>query len=233
MGQRALGSFATASRIAETTRAFGPNRPRGDRGRGFGDVLAPSPVESDKMLAATCGTAWWAGLTPRGIPIWRVVGSLARIEVRADSCCFHGSRVLGFAFGQLRGSAGRAEGETRRPVRGFASSHPPAPICPRVRSSYSPVRGTFRASLRASSVMGRPVDARATIRPGGARACPLRRAASAARQIGTRGATAVPCLCRVCPLGSLPGSPVTPSLGKPSTLQLPRTLQPPRSTRAR
>jgi hypothetical protein len=174
----------------------GPNRPRG-KGARLEDVLAPSPVASDKMLAATCGAAWWAGFTPRGIPIWRVAGSLARIGVRAKSCCLRGSPVEIFldsdfrlACSMLPRSVRTASRETRRPC-----SHPLAPRCPRVRSGYSPAGGSFRAPLRVSSAMRRPVDARAPVRSGRGRACPPPRAASAGREIGTRNSTAAPCRC--------------------------------------
>ena len=197
----------------------------------MGDVLAPSPVESDRMLAAAYGAAWWAGFTPRGIPIgegWGASRGSGCAPIRAV-CCLHGSRILGFA---VRLFAGAREPRNPKPVR-VASSHSLAPRCPRVRSGYSPVGGSFRVPLRASSAMGRPADARAPLRSGRARACPPRRAASAGREIGTRSATAAPCLRGGCPRGPHPGSPAMPSPGKPSTRRLPRMPCPPRSTRAR
>lgn len=228
-GQRAFGAFRW--RLESPRWRIRPEtRMEGGSGARMGDVLAPSPVESDMMLAATCGAAWWAGFTPRGIPIGRVVGSLARIGVRANSRCLPGSQI--FSDPPFRTSAAS---RNPKPVRGFASSHPLAPRCPRVPSGCSPAGASLRAPPRASSAMGRPVDAPAPARPGCARSCPPRRAASAGRDIGTRRATAAPCRCGGDHLRGPPrgGPPVIPSPGKPSTRRLPRTPRRPlRSTRA-
>jgi hypothetical protein len=173
----------------------GPNRPRG-KGARLEDVLAPSPVASDRMLAATCGAAWCAGFTPRGIPIWRVAGSLARIGVRAKSCCLRGSPVEIFLDSDFRLACSMLPRSALRAAKPEGRcSHPLAPRCPRVRSGYSPAGGSFRAPLRVSSAMRRPVDARAPVRSGRGRACPPPRAASAGREIGTRNSTAAPCRC--------------------------------------
>ena len=114
-GQRAFGALrwrleSPRWRIRPETRL------EGGSGARMGDVLAPSPVESDMMLAATCGAAWWAGFTPRGIPIGRVVGCLAQIGVRANSRCLPGRF---FGSGAIPTSA--ASSRNQKPVRGFES----------------------------------------------------------------------------------------------------------------
>ena len=229
-GQRAFGAFRW--RLESPRWRIRPEtRMEGGSGARMGDVLAPSPVESDMMLAATCGAAWWAGFTPRGIPIGRVVGRADR-SARQFTLFAWKSDFFGSAMPNVRGEP---KARNPKPVRGFASSHPLAPRCPRVPSGCSPAGASLRAPPRASSAMGRPVDAPAPARPGCARACPPRRAASAGRDIGTRRATAAPCRCGGDHLRGPPrgGPPVIPSPGKPSTRRLPRTpRRPPRSTRA-
>ena len=114
-GQRAFGAFRW--RLESPRWRIRPEtRMEGGSGARMGDVLAPSPVESDMMLAATCGAAWWAGFTPRGIPIGRVVGSLARIGVRANSRCLPGSQI--FSDPPCRTSAASRKPETRSPSEG-------------------------------------------------------------------------------------------------------------------
>ena len=66
------------------------------------------------MLAATCGAAWWAGFTPRGIPIGRVVGGLAQIGVRVTLFAWK-------IFWIRRNPDVRGELPKPKPVRGFES----------------------------------------------------------------------------------------------------------------
>ena len=114
LGSARVQGVAMASRIAEMAHSA-RNEVGGGIGARMGDVLAPSPVESDMMLAATCGAAWWAGFTPRGIPIGRVVGCLAQIG---------GAPFTLFAwkiFGSGAIPTSAASSRNQKPVRGFES----------------------------------------------------------------------------------------------------------------
>lgn len=195
------------------TRAFA----RGERHDAGGDMRS--------RLVGGVHAAWDSHRAGRGEP--RADRSARQFTLFAWKSDFFGS-----AMPNVRGEP---KARNPKPVRGFASSHPLAPRCPRVPSGCSPAGASLRAPPRASSAMGRPVDAPAPARPGCARACPPRRAASAGRDIGTRRATAAPCRCGGDHLRGPPrgGPPVIPSPGKPSTRRLPRTpRRPPRSTRA-
>ena len=115
-GQRAFGALRWRLESPRWRFAKARNEVGGGIGGEDGRRLAPSPVESDMMLAATCGAAWWAGFTPRGIPIGRVVGCLAQIGVRANSRCLPGRF---FGSGAIPTSA--ASSRNQKPVRGFES----------------------------------------------------------------------------------------------------------------